>query len=114
MLQELVHWFGAYAPSGGYTISVVAPVDNAAVVSTSGIPTTMLTGQVATVSITMKNTGTTTWTAATNYKLGDGSATPGQFGPARELLSASVPPNGQYTFTFNITAPTTAGTYTFS
>jgi hypothetical protein len=113
MLQEMVHWFGAYAPSGGYTINVVAPVDNAVVVSTSGFQSVMNPGQVATVSVTMKNTGNTTWTAATNYKLGDASPTPGQFGPTRELLTSSVPPNGQVTFTFNITAPATVGTYTY-
>jgi hypothetical protein len=113
MLQENVHWFGAYAPSGGYTISVVTPVDNATLVGSSGFQTTMLETQVLTVSVTMKNTGNTTWTAAGNYKLGDASPTPGKFGTTRELLTSSVPPNGQVTFTFNITAPSTAGTYTY-
>lgn len=73
----------------------------------------MAAGQVATVTVTMKNSGTTTWTAANGYKLGDASGTPGQFGPTRAPLSASVAPNAQVTFSFSITAPATAGTYTF-
>jgi hypothetical protein len=109
MLRELVTWFGG---SSKVSVSVSSGVRNAAIVS-NDMPTTMVAGQTYTVHITVQNTGTTTWTAAGNYKLGFVGDHP-PFGPSRILLdgSASVAPGQQYTFTFTLTAPTTPGTYT--
>jgi hypothetical protein len=77
----------------------------------------MTAGQTYSVSITMKNTGTTSWTAAGAYKLGsqnpqdNGTWT----GNNRVLLSAgeSIAPGQSKTFTFNVTAPSINGTYNF-
>jgi hypothetical protein len=71
----------------------------------------MVVGQAYTVHVTVQNTGTATWTAARNYKLGFVGDKP-SFGPRRALLDSgiSVAPGQQYTFT--ITAPTTGGTHT--
>ena len=46
-------------------------VNNAQAVG-STIPTTMIPGFSYNVSVTMKNTGTTTWTKAAGYRLGAG------------------------------------------
>jgi hypothetical protein len=86
--------------------------DNATLVS-GNLPKTMDSGQTITVSLTFQNTGTSTWTAAANYKLGaPGDSDP--FAPARLLLAAgdSVAPGQQTRFTFALTAPATPGVYT--
>jgi hypothetical protein len=70
-------------------------------------------GQTAGVSITMSNTGTSTWTAG-SYFLGSqnpqGNTT---WGPSQVGLASSVAPGAQVTLTFNITAPSVAGAYNF-
>jgi hypothetical protein len=80
------------------------------------VPGVMTPGQSTTVSVTMRNIGTTTWTAATAYKLGaqnpqDNST----WGPGRVELGAgdSVAPGQAHTFTFTATAPATAGIRNF-
>jgi uncharacterized membrane protein len=102
---------------GGLTTNVAiqvsaSPIDNAAFVSQS-VPTTMTVLQTASVTVTMNNTGTTTWTAGT-YFLGSqnpqGNTT---WGPSQVGLASSVAPGGSVTLTFNITAPSVAGTYNF-
>jgi len=109
MLREGVTWFGSFSK---VSVDVSAAVRSAVVVS-NDVPTTMTAGQTYTVRITVQNTGTTTWTAAKNYKLGFVGDNP-PFGPGRIYLdpSASVAPGQQYSFTFTITAPNTPGTYT--
>ncbi|HEV2708507.1 MAG TPA: S8 family serine peptidase, partial [Pyrinomonadaceae bacterium] len=90
-----------------------ATTNNAAFVSQS-VPSTLTAGQTANVSVTMQNTGTTTWTTAEGYKLGSQNPQDnGTWGTGRVALPASVAPGGQATFNFNVTAPTTPGTYNF-
>ena len=74
----------------------------------------MATGQSYTVSVTMKNTGTTTWTAANLYNLGSQNPQDNlTWGLGRVNVPADVPPNTEVTFTFTVTAPATTGTYNF-
>jgi hypothetical protein len=92
------------------------PGDQAAFDSQSGVPTSLSLGQTATVSITMTNTGTTTWTPAGEYKLTSR-------GPRNNLIwgdnriklpaAASIAPGQSFTFKFPIIAPRVPGTYTF-
>ncbi len=79
------------------------------------VPTEVSTGQTFTVSITMRNTGTTTWTAADNYRLGSQNPQDNTIWRSdnRVYLTSDVAPNSEYTFTFDCTAPSTAGTYDF-
>jgi len=113
MLREGYEWFGAFAPNVQVTVSPPPPVNNAAFVSQS-IPTSMTTGQSYNVSVTMQNTGNTTWTAANLYRLGAQNPHDNQtWGFQRVELDASVAPGQQYTFNFTVRAPTTAGTYNF-
>jgi hypothetical protein len=87
--------------------------DNAAFVSQT-VPTTMNPGQYYSVSVTMKNTGTTTWTQAGGYKLGSQNPQDNTiWGTGRVLLSGNVAPNQNVTFTFTVRAPTVPGTYNF-
>jgi hypothetical protein len=48
---------------------LVASTDNAAFVR-QNVPTRMVVGQTTSVSITMRNSGSTMWTRAAGYKLG--------------------------------------------
>jgi hypothetical protein len=89
-----------------------AKTDGAKLIA-SNLPITMDAGQTITVSLTYLDSGTSTWTAAAGYQLGAPSnADP--FAATRQALApgASIAPGGQTTFTFNFTAPATAGTYT--
>ena len=86
--------------------------DNSQVVSHT-LPTSLVCGESRQVSITFKNTGTTTWTAAGNYKLGPVGDQDDLYSSGRIPLPSgvSVAPNQNYTFELTLTAPTTPGTY---
>lgn len=90
-----------------------APSNNSAFVSQT-VPTTMVVGTTYSVSVTLQNTGDTTWTSAARYRLGpqNPSETP-IWNTSRVALPASVPPGGTVTFNFNVIAPNVAGTYNF-
>jgi hypothetical protein len=83
-------------------------------VSQSNIPKVLDKGEVMSVSITMRNIGTSTWTKADLFKLGsvdDKDA----LGLIRVELEASdaIAPNEEKTFTFNITGTNIPGVYDF-
>jgi hypothetical protein len=83
-------------------------------VSQSVSTSSMCTGSTRSVAVTMQNTGSTTWTAAQNYRLGSQNPQDNtNWGLARVALgsSESIAPGATKTFTFTITAPSTAGTY---
>jgi len=74
----------------------------------------MTAGQTYSVSVVMRNTGTTTWTAGAGYKLGSQNPQDNTtWGLNRASLPASIAPGSDATFTFNVVAPSTAGTYNF-
>jgi polysaccharide biosynthesis protein PslG len=85
--------------------------DNAAPVSAT-FPDTMEAGQPAVVRLTFRNTGTTAWTDAEGYRLAAAEDLD-PFTDPRQLLTAgeSIAPNTEKTFSFEITAPPTPGTY---
>ena len=63
-------------------------------------------GNVYSVSVTMRNTGSTTWTAAQLYRLGSQNAQDNTiWGLGRVLLPHDVAPGADVTFNFNVTAP---------
>jgi len=88
------------------------PLTNDAGVVRHTIPDHVLPGQAATVQVVMRNTGTSTWTAAAGYKLAGGNAAFGT--PAQVNLSPgdSITPGKQVTLTFNMVAPATQDFYT--
>jgi polysaccharide biosynthesis protein PslG len=96
----------AVAAYGGFATQTA--VDDAEVVSAS-MPAVLRPGEQVAVSVTVRNTGTTTWTGDANYHLGavgdhDTFAAPRQdLGPGD-----SVRPGGVTTFTFRFLAPAEA------
>ncbi|MEY4731244.1 MAG: hypothetical protein RL681_190 [Candidatus Parcubacteria bacterium] len=118
MLQESVAWFGDYTPNVAITVT---SGDNAQFVS-QAVPTTMVTGQSYTVSVTMKNIGTSTWTAAQKYRLGSqnpqdnttwGNTINVPPVVSRIPISGDIAPQATSTFSFTVTAPTAPGQYNF-
>lgn len=86
----------------------------AAVYLSHSVPTNMVVGQYYTVSVTMQNSGTATWTLSDGYKLGSQNpADNWTWGVNRVGVVGSVPEGSTTTFTFSVRAPTTAGTYNF-
>jgi PKD repeat protein len=88
---------------------------NAQVISTT-IPSSMNAGQSYAVSVTMKNTGRTTWNSGSTIHLGgidNDTGVAAQFGPYRIDIPAgiNVRPNSPCKFTFTMTAPGTPGYY---
>lgn len=91
------------------------PTGNNAVFVSQQVPK-LVPGQKHTVSLTVKNTGTTTWTKEGNFKLISQS-------PERNLVwglnevnlkeGERVEPNAEKTFTFEITVPDFDGNYQF-
>lgn len=86
--------------------AAVAANGNGATFVSQSVPNAMQLGKSYAVSVTYKNTGTSTWTSGGNYRLG--SQAPydtWRWGPGRVDLPAGVqvPPNGVYTFNFNVT-----------
>ena len=80
------------------------------------VPSSLIAGETATVTVTMRNTGTTLWTPGQSYRLGSqnpqGNTT---WGLTRVDLAAGdvVAPGQTHNFVFTITAPATAGPYDF-
>ena len=116
MVRDGVAWFGAQSANLVVTVNAGSQPYDAAFVSQVGPPATMNLGEQAAVSVTMRNTGTNTWTAAQLYRLGSsnprGNMTWG-FGRMYMDGGASVAPGQTYTFTATVTAPTNAGTYDY-
>ena len=115
MVWDGHQWFGSRI-SKSVTVTGSNSAVNAELVSET-IPSTMNTGQSYPVSITMKNTGTTTWNEASMVRLGaldDASGDAARFGLVRIKIPAgtSVSPGSQYTFSFTMKAPSAAGSYT--
>lgn len=111
MLHESVEWFGDFTPAVIINVTS-APVDDAQFVSQS-MPASLYVGETRSVSVTMRNTGSTTWTRTAGIKLGSENPRDNTtWGLNRVLLPTQpVAPGQQVTFTFNITAPSFAGTY---
>ena len=106
-------WFGRIIAE---TIAVDAALtDNASFVSYTDVPTSMTAGETATVGVTMRNTGTSTWTDAGGYRLVSQSTPSGLWGHSEAALPAiaSVAPGATHPFIFSITAPSTPGDHTF-
>lgn len=78
------------------------------------VPTQMLVGSTHAVSVRMRNTGATIWTAETLHRLG--SQRPQDnvtWGTGRVGLPGIVRPGEYVTFSFTVRAPSAPGTYYF-
>lgn len=105
-------------PLAGNWNGQLPPLHDASFVSQS-IPSSMTAGRTYDVTVTMRNTGTETWTPEAGYMLGTQNPPDNTvfgntaLGSGRVALSAPVPPNGTTTFSFTITAPAVSGSYNF-
>jgi hypothetical protein len=93
----------------------VVEVSNAQFISQS-VPTQMVAGQTYQVSVTMKNNGTKTWKQAENFRLGSQNPQDNAtWGTGRVNMNAGeqIAAGQNKTFTFNVVAPSAAGTYNF-
>ncbi|MEQ9307535.1 MAG: NBR1-Ig-like domain-containing protein, partial [Marinoscillum sp.] len=107
---------GTTGLSSTIPISPATANGNAAVFISQSVPSSVAEGASFTATITMKNTGSTTWTKSSLHKLGSQNPQDNTYwGSTRvELLaSESISPGNQVTFTLNGTAPSSAGTYNF-
>ena len=93
---------------------MLPPFQKAQFVS-QNVPAALVAGSTATVSIAMKNVGSTTWTQADNHLLGAQNPQDNTtWGRNRAPLpAAAVKPGETATFNFSITAPTTPGQFPF-
>jgi hypothetical protein len=94
----------------------VAPWQRAVCLSQSVPTSPLVAGRTYPVSITMKNTGITTWTSAGSNPQRLGSQDPQDnmvWGLNRINVPQLVPPNTSAIFNFNVTAPGTPGTRPF-
>ena len=69
---------------------------------------------VPTVTVRMRNAGTTTWTSSAGYQLGSQRPDDNvRWGLSRVALPSEVPPNGEVDFTFEVVAPETVKGHKF-
>jgi uncharacterized protein affecting Mg2+/Co2+ transport len=105
----------ADTPTYAIIVNPYGAVNNAQVISQS-VPSTMIGGDTSAASITVKNTGGTTWAlngAGVVLLSSQNPAKNSIWGTSGVGLPVMVAPGEQYSFKFNITAPATAGTYNF-
>lgn len=94
-------------------LSANVPCNNAQFISQS-VPPEMTAGTKYAVEVRMKNTCQSTWSPAAGYRLGSQSPQDNlRWGIGRALLGSDIPPGGEQTFKFNVTAPAAAGSYPF-
>ncbi|MEA3187951.1 MAG: large repetitive protein [Chthoniobacter sp.] len=78
------------------------------------VPSEMTAGASYTVSVTMQNTGSSSWSADNMFRLGPQNPQDTRiWGPIRAAMSAPAAPGSHTTFTFVVTAPTAPGIYNF-
>jgi hypothetical protein len=110
MVQDGVEWFGDYSEN----VSIVVDYINDAAFISQTCPTHVYADSTFDVSLTFKNTGTTTWSSQDNYALGSQNPQDNTtWGISRIQLPHDVAPNEEVTITATLTAPSTPGTYNF-
>ncbi len=115
---------GAPSPTGGvgYFDAINGCINQAVAVTSGGpqydasvvsqdFPTQMVPNQLATVSVTMQNTGSVAWDA-TSFILDSQNSPLNLWNLSNRPVTTTVNPNGTFTFSLAIRAPASAGSYT--
>ena len=102
----------AYSNEASATTTTGSVSNNSAFVS-QNVPASLQAGQATTVSVTMRNSGSTTWFAGSYFLGSQNPQDNTTWGLNRVSLVSNVAPGASVTFTFSITAPAVAGTYNF-
>ncbi|MDB5962293.1 MAG: hypothetical protein JWP59_3587 [Massilia sp.] len=90
------------------------PPYNYSAFSSQSVPTTMTAGTAYTVTVSMYNNGTTTWSSNALHALGSYNPMDNStWGGGRVGMAGDVAPGQTATFTFQVTAPSTPGNYNF-
>jgi hypothetical protein len=114
MLQDGVGFFGT--SSTNLAVAVNSPVASgfdAAFVSQT-VPPYMVPGRSYVVIVTMRNTGTNSWSSTGSLALGSQNPQDNTiWGLNRVALTSFVPLGGSKSFAFVVTAPSTRGIYNF-
>lgn len=115
-------WVSSFA-KGGYGSSIYAGEQQRscggpnATITSASVPSTLLPGQTAQISITVKNTGTTTWTSGALFRLAAESTDGFRWsafscngysnrpGDSRAYLCSNVAPGQSHIFQFTVTGP---------
>jgi YD repeat-containing protein len=101
-------------PSPTPTPATPSGYNNAQFISQSAIPTTMSGGAHYRVSVRMRNSGSSTWSASRLYRLGSQNPQDnGTWVTSRVAVPSDVQPGGDVTFNFSVIAPTSSGIYNF-
>ena len=99
--------FGQATPA----LNIVVAADASQYISRSGA-TTANAGNDFSITYTMKNTGTTSWSAGAGYSMLTLNALNNTtWGTNRLTITGSVAPGASYAFTRTVTAPVTPGSY---
>jgi len=91
----------------------ISSIADAATMSAQTVPAKMIPGQPYDVSITMKNSGGTTWYPATHRLTSQNPVDNMNWGMNSMPLTQEVPPGGTATFNATVNAPDTVGTHYF-
>jgi hypothetical protein len=100
---------------GGFaaTAQGVAPAGASAQIVSQNVPTTLVSGDKALVTVVLRNNGSVAWSPAAGYSFHwVGNTT--YFGWANSSLPGTINPAQTATLTFALTAPATLGVQTFS
>ncbi len=90
------------------------PEANAALVTSQTAPASMTAGSTYNVSVSVRNTGSNTWTQADGYRLAaEAPAYNTTWGLSQVTLPGNVTPGSEVTVNFTVTAPASAGTHAF-
>lgn len=112
MVQEEIEWFGGIIEKNVNVIAAPVVKANNAEILNINLPQSMEAGKEYTVSIEVKNIGTSTWTADKNFKLGGiGDSDPFAFPRVMLESNDSIAPGQTKVFTFKMVAPLEANTY---
>lgn len=104
--------FGSNCVNLSITIGGSPALDS--LVGASSFPSTMAPSEGQPVTLTFQNTGTQTWTSGTAFAIYSTANPTNLFGTTISYLGTDVAPGASGTFSFPITAPASAGTYTAS
>jgi RHS repeat-associated protein len=90
------------------------PLYNGAGLVTSLVPSTMETNGLYTVKVALRNYGTTTWTTAGRYALASRNPEMNTIWGLNRVPVGYLRPGDRIDFDFQVRAPSTPGTYSFS
>ena len=114
MVQEAAGFFGEFTPNRVIQVQSAAVPGNAAQFVSQSVPDRMVAGQVYRVTVSFQNSGANTWSSSTRHRLGSLNPVDNYtWAAARVALPGDIVPGNTATFSFNVKAPVTPGSYNF-